>query len=84
MNDFDLIYFNLKSEYLTAIKHVCSQENVRNNIFLTYFNSGTGNKCPSCYHNMKPYFLRNPISWYLFPYQKQLMSRSPTLQTCFV
>ena len=84
-NNFDLFYFNLKSEHLTTTKLISSQENLGNNIFLTYFNSCTGIKCHSCNHNMKPYFLRNPISWYLsFSLPKELMSRSPSLQTCFV
>ena len=41
-NNFDLFYFNLKSEHLehlTTTKHICTQENLRNNIFFTYFNS---------------------------------------------
>ena len=47
-NNFDLLYFNLKSGHLTSTKHICSQENLRNNIFLTYFNSCTGIKGHSC------------------------------------
>ena len=60
-NNFDLFYFNLKSEQLTTIKHICIQENLCNNIFLTYFNSCTGTKCHSCYRNMKKYFLKKSI-----------------------
>ena len=41
-NNFDLFYFNLKSEHLSTTKHICSQENLYNNIFLTFFNSCTG------------------------------------------
>ena len=75
-NNFDLFYFNLKTEHLTT-KHMCSQENFRNNIFLTILNSCTGIKCHSCYHNMKPYFLRNAIPWYLsISLSIKLMSRS--------
>ena len=35
--NFDMFYLNLKSEHLTTKTHICSQENLRNNIYLTYF-----------------------------------------------
>ena len=77
-NNFDLFYFALKSEHLTTTKHIRNQENLRNNIFLTYFNSCTGAKCHSCYRNMKPYFLKNPLSWCIsFSLPKKRLSRSP-------
>ena len=41
-NNFDLLCFNRKSEHLTAMKHICSQEILCNNTFFTYFNSYTG------------------------------------------